>query len=339
MAIKRRVTKTANGISIGLGPNIKLGGRTNATNPGSLNRLEDAFDDLMNAQATKPQRVNPPPTKTMPSIHPQFTKMGEALGTCPHELQVVMNTEYKVEDTLVFTLFKNFVMAAKLSGSVDLKPVHKVLKGCEERHAREMETWTHVDEMIKQKNKDAAVNLKNCQKAFDTTWGDILIDLTTKLERNPKIDSLGDWDKLMVLALNRRGEEYCMLDIKKAEALLDFNKCKTLDATTVMSLPKVASQIGEEIEQAKWQIWIGKATTEELLEELWKTSEFEDHDDHVNDGRLEQLEWAIVAKSGRIPLRDRNGRIDWAATMSQDDNLSDEVLEHQYQLAMKSRGR
>lgn len=287
-----------------------ISGQTNATNPTTLRELQDNFHDYQRSvgvsQELKPSR----PAKVMPVIGQQFKRMGELLGICPYELETIMKAEFTEDQELAVSLLKKFVSAVKLSAAVDMTKTHKTLKDARDSHAKMEDNWKKKCDAIDVKNQKVLNDQQTSRGNLYKAWGNILIDLSQKVMRNADIKTLGEWDQLMLKALERTDKNLCQ--INKDTVSLDFAACKVMKPEAIGKLPTIARQIQNEIEEARWYEWLNKATVEELMDRLWNASD---------DSERAELELAITAKKGRIPIRDRWGNLNWHATFSQDNDL------------------
>lgn len=329
-AIKTRV-KSGRSKSIILGGSGPMTGRTNAANPGSLNKLFEAYRDLTKADSILEQELPFEPVKRLPNIDQRFKDMGEAMGICPYELRDIMNANFDSDQTLIFTLLKKFISAVKLSGAVDLVPTHKMLKEVEANHRERHKNWRRDCANIRRRNQAITDEVFRKKAEFDKAWSEILIDLVTKVDRNSDINSLGDWDRLMVMAISITDENCCKID--KNTASLNFKACQKMDPSTVTSLPDVAHRIREQEEDIRWQSWLGQASTNELVKMLWQMGP--GHDGEMQSHRREQLEWAIISKSGKRPVHDRWGNLDWHATFNNYEEYDEQDDYHINDLSQK----
>ena len=295
-------------------------GRTNAMNPSSLGKLAEAYEAMERANKVPMQTQGPAPIKRMPTIDQRYKDMGEVMGICPYELRDVMQAEIGEDQTLVFTLLKKFVTAAKLSGAVDFEPTKKELKATETRHTLNMNTWQAEGERLKVRNADIAKLTLEKKGEFDAAWSEILIDLVTKLQRNKDVKSLGAWDRLMVMAIAHTGEEFCA--IEHDLAVLDFKACQRMAPDKIVGLPKVANVIHEHEEEVRWSTWLNRASIDQMVKKLWEMGVENDGSEEAR--RREQLEWLIIAKSGKTPVRDRWGNLNWNATFSETPVFEDD---------------
>lgn len=310
--IIRKLVSKGKSSSVVLPKGVPLSGQTNATNPTSLGSLMQAYQDLEKAESVPHKGKPAKPQELKLTIDQKYVTMGDILGICPYELREIMGAEFKEDQTLIITLLKKFVSAAKLANAVDLKPVHDRLKDVAKKNRDKEHDWRQSCDKVDKDNTAIDNQVKAKRAAFSKAWGDILIDLTQKLSRNPKVSSLGEWDKLMVMAISLTGDKYCVIDKVTNEAQLNFAECKNMPPVTVSKLPTKARAIQQEFEEAKWQSWLSSASVEELMKELWN---FDLRDD--DDWRREQLEWAITAKTGRVPVRDKWGNLNWHTTYQQ----------------------
>ena len=297
-----------------------LSGQTNATNPTTLRELQDNFHDYQRASKVSLEILPPKPAKVMPHINEQYKRMGDMLGICPYELEAIMKAEFTEDQELAISLLKKFVSAVKLSAATDLSKAHKVLKDASDRYNEMMKGWHKKVKAVDAQNEKVAEEKTRTRAALYQAWGNILIDLSQKVMRNADIKSLGEWDQLMLKALERTNTVYCKID--NGVVNLDFKACKGMIPEYIGYLPSLARQIQNEIEEAKWHSWLNNATVEDLMSELWKC-------DDEDDQRRIELEWAITAKEGRIPIRDKWGNLNWHATYHQDMNNLD-ILEELY---------
>lgn len=244
-------------------------GQTNSANPTSLKKLEDAYTVLEKTKEAFVPAMPLKPTKQVPNIEKRYKQMGEIIGICPYELKAILNSSFGEHETLVITLLKKFVTAAKLSGSVDLVSINKMLKEAEDRHQKDLQEWKDHSRKIASIQKKHKQDVEEKQKAFSLAWGNILIDLVTKLSRNNNLHSLGDMDQLTVLAIARTGSKYCKVVKNKVE--LDFNECKKMPPDLIVNLQSVAATIKSEQEYRIWVKWLKTASIEELKNELYKS--------------------------------------------------------------------
>ena len=303
--------------SVILPKGVATGSITNATNPSSLQKLMRAYTDKVNAEGTRLQEKGPPPNKARIPIDARYIAMGDAMGICPHELKAIMESHIGDDQALVFTLLKKFVTAVKLSGAVDLSPTHRKLREIEDSYREQMDVYAERCKAVDQRNRAIQDEIKAKQLAFSAAWLDILIDLKTKLDRNNDISSLGEWDRLMTMAIASKGDEFCL--IVKDKATLDFQACKAMTPDDIINLPATAKQIQETEEEMRWQNWLSRASVNQLMKKLWEFGV--EVVDEADARKREQIEWAIVAKSGRIPVRDRWGNLDWYSTFTGDDTM------------------
>ena len=325
--IKARV-KSGKSKSVVLGVSSPVTGRTNATNPGSLNRLFETYRDFAKADSITPRSLPFEPSKRLPAIDQRFKDMGDAMGICPYELREIMEANFDGDQTLIFTLLKKFITAVKLSGAVDLSSTHKMLKSAETNYREQHKRWKRECDLVKQRNQSAADEVAKRKAEFDRVWGDILIDLVTKVDRNPDINSLGDWDRLMVMAISHTDSKCCT--IIKNNASLNFKACQQMDPSVVVNLPDVAQSIREQEEEIRWQSWMNQASINELVQMLWQPDL--EGDEETQDYRREQLECAIARKSGKRPIRDHLGNLNWHATFNESNEYSDFEDLDQYNL-------
>ena len=289
-------------------------GQTNATNPASLTKLRDSYLDLAKAQSAPTMTAPTKPLKVVPGIDKKFTNMGELLGICPYELRAIMTAEVGEDQTLMLTLLKKFVSAAKLSGMVDLSETHKMLKDAEQLYHNRIADWQNSCDRVKKKNAQTLREVADKEKAFRSAWIEILIDLQTKLERNKDLSTLGEWDRLMIMAIASHGEQYCK--ITNNSAVMNFNACKGMDAFDISNLQTKAAEIAAEEREMIWQNWLLKASVQDMLSEVWRITEVSTEEE---SRRLLQLETMIISKSGRLPVYDKWGSINWHQTFYDDD--------------------
>jgi hypothetical protein len=277
-------------------------GQTNSANPTSLKKLQASYDALKRVEDMSIPKKSPKPTKQSPHVEGRYKKMGEAIGICPYELKAIMNGSFSEDQMLILTLLKKFVTAAKLSGAVDLSPIHTALKESEERYQNDLEQWKISSRKIEGAQRLHEKELAEKQKDFSTTWGDILIDLVTKISRNNDIKSLGEMDQLMVLAIARTGSKYCK--VVKDNISLDFNNCKKMPAEDIISLRDVANTIKEERKYNEWMTWLNTASLEEMKSELLKS---ERGLVDLSYDQISDISFAISKKIGITAGFDDNG--------------------------------
>lgn len=295
-------------------------GRTNALNPGTMNALKEAYIDMQKASAVPMKSIPIEPIKRMPAIEQRYQDMGDAMGICPYELRDIMGAHIGSDEALVFTLLKKFVTAAKLAGSIDFSGTRKTIREAEDRYRAQRDNWELQVDACKKANIDIGKEVAAKTGEFDKAWGNILVDLVTKLDRNADITSLGAWDRLMVMAIAHTGDEFCT--ITKNVAKLDFSACKRMKPDVVVDLPKVASVIQKHEEDVKWQTWLSNASVDQMVKQLWNMGV--ENDDEEMAQRRQELEWAIIAKSGRTPVRDRWGNLNWHATFNNEPVIEDD---------------
>lgn len=290
-----------------------LSSQTNATNPGTLTRLHEANQALGIAKHREIQSKPLAPAKRMPHIAENWKRMGERLGICPYELKTIMEAEITEDQELAFSLLKKFVTGTKLSNAVDMKETHEELRLHENRHRMQMENWQKTCDKIDADQAAKDENIKQCETVFATAWGNILIDLVQKVDRTEDVKLLGQWDRWMMMALSEYGPRYASIDKTTGKCRITFSECRDLDPEKVMAVPARARELQIDDQERKFQHWLDTGSVEDLMRELWKLE-----DDEYE--RKEAIEWAIAARSGRRPVRDRFGNIDWHVTFAKNDD-------------------
>lgn len=316
----KRLVRSGKPKGIVLPPGEQITGQTNSANPGTISKLLTAYADVERAQS-QPYPAKPgKPQKRMPFVDDKFETMGKEIGVCPYELQAIMTAEFSSDQTMIFEMLKKFIALVKLSAAVDLSEVHKDLKEAEQTYRRQYERWEN--ECAK---ADATINaisdgITRAENAFASAWGDILVDLVTKIERKPDINALGDWDKWMVYAIASHGNRYAKIHAN-GRVSISFKDCKTMEPEKVSKLHEVARKTKKHEENNQWLLQLDKLPVNSLMKMLWS---FDPENETDEDGiRREQLEWAIASKSGRTVIRDRWGNLDWGATFASSSFLND----------------
>lgn len=251
----------------------EIAGKTNASNPTTLAKLIDKFNTYASAVRTA---LKPDPTEPVhrkPSIEDRYHEMGRWLDMCPYELKDIMEHEYDPSNELVSQSLKKFLTAVKISNEVGKGLNQRNLKQTREVYDRAMQVYkTNVEETIAYNEK-----LKSNQAAHRgelyQAWGDILIDLTTKLQRNAKINELATWDQWMVKALSSKvSTDVCKVK-KDGTVVLDFNKARFIDPSIIGNLPNLASKLQADDAEDKRREMYCKAPIQKLLDHLWNCSD------------------------------------------------------------------
>lgn len=318
-------------------PKGEASGTTNATNPHTLTKLIAAHQELLMAKGVPVPTIPSKPIMAKVYVDSKFINMGALMGICPHELEAILAGEFTEEQTLILTYLKKFVSAAKLSGAVDLAPVHENLRETEENNRLNLEAWEinarRTEDRIKELNRK--IRLREAE--FAQAWGAILIDLQTKLQRNPEVSGLGSWDRYMVMAIQQTDVHYC--SIFDGKVVLDFAKCKTMPVDDIMNLRSRANAIKDHEKDLEYDTWLHNAPLDELVNRMWTMGRFGEEITAEEAREHQQLEWAIIARSGKIPVRNFRGELDWHATLNGDPDQYEDERENEKRELIKAHLR
>jgi len=259
-------------------------GRTNATNPTSINVLMVAYDRL-NAATTIPVEAEPalPALRAIP-VAENFKIIGENLGICPHELEAIFDHDITSDNELVVSAFKKLISAIKISCEIDLSPVRKRLDHNRKENEQRREWHRQACERVQAANSNRTRIVDSAFANFTQAWGSILIDLVQKVDANSQLSSLGEWDRLMCLALveisqdPRRNSKQVAALSDRDKVTIDFKAAKDLPASIISSLPKIAREIKAREQLRAFNQWLTDASDHELHTRFWNTTDTDEHD-------------------------------------------------------------
>lgn len=278
-------------------------GRTNATNPKTITDLNQAYQSLKKAQSVKQIDVPYEPRPHHLPIEEHYIRFGEVTGTCPYELRRLMETDTTSGNELVQSAFKKLVAAIKLSTEVDLSSVRQAIKHNDEQNASRHRQWEISVKRAEKHNAECLKDINEKEGEYYVAWGNILIDLVQKTSANPKMDSLGDWDRFMCYALLRTGKQPYQYATAKNDCIsIDFNAAKSMPVDMIQNLPVLAARYQEDERTEKFYEWLDKAPIMNLMDAL--------SDPHFADER-DLITSTIAARKGLGLKRDHLGRLKW----------------------------
>lgn len=251
----------------------EIAGKTNASNPSTLAKLIDTFNvyTQIAKAAFKPDPREPHQNK--PNIEDRYHEMGAWLDMCPYELKDIMEHKYSTDNVLVRESLKKLIIAVKMSNEVGEGPTVERLKTSREMYERDVAIYERNVESTNAYNEDLKKNQSARRTEFYQAWGDILIDLTTKLQRNSKLKELAEWDQWMVKALSASvSTDVCKVK-KDGTVVLDFTKARFIDSAIIGKLPDLASRMKINEEENKRREMYCKAPIQVLLDHLWSCND------------------------------------------------------------------
>lgn len=260
-------------------PSSKVEGKTNAANPTTLGKLTDNFNDFASAQKQAMRPIPVEPQKRMPPLGDRFHRMGEMLGMCPYEIRDIMDHEFTADNELVVTLLKKLFTAVKISGEVDHSGSHKALRDARDAYDISMEGYRKLKDAAEKHNLDLLGQRTDRRHKLYAAWTDILIDLKTKIQRNPVDEQLAELDKWLVRALaSQVSTDVCMID-NKGRIFLDFDKSKNISPEIIGQLQKLAAKMQADDVERRRQDFYFRAPIEDLMSRLWTTTNSEEFDE------------------------------------------------------------
>jgi hypothetical protein len=283
-------------------------GQTNAINPLSLGALLSKISTYEQAEATPvPALPVKQPHRHLP-VDPIYQDMAGRMGTCPYELATIMEGHYGEDNEMVFELLKKFVAMVKLTNAINLDPIQKQLKEVAARNRTSDEFYERELSRITSLQANQQRDVQKAEQVFRDTWRDILIDLQTKLQRNSDLTKLGDMDRWNLMALSTVEPE--VVKIHQGHATLDFAEACKIPAKEIKKLPGRADQMRETHRVEQWMIEVERTPIEGLMRHLWGL----DPNNKADKEQIEIIQHSIANRTGRYPVTDRYGNMDWNAT-------------------------
>ncbi len=218
--------------------------QSNAATPNRINTFAETMTQLKVSQEIKIPRAPSEPILRMPQIQPLYKTLGEKMNICPYELRDILTHDYTEENEIALSLLKKFVVAVKLSGTVDFSNSRENIRLSEERFKNETEWQKQEVEKINNLAAEKEQKIKTGSAELRKIWHDILIDLVTKLQRNQNINDLGTLDYWLVKALKAKSSKYVKVD-RQHQVTIDYQKCKSITSDGVQQLFKDMSTMRE----------------------------------------------------------------------------------------------
>lgn len=241
-------------------------GPTNAANPTTLDTLKKSLDRLENAERIG---LLPTPREPVPNtlpIEPAYQKMGEAIGSCPYELKILLTSDITTGNELVTELLKKLVTAIKISSEVDLSDIRKRLRDNEKRNQENIKIYQKTLKEVESDNRETMENRKAAEIEVHKNWATILIDLIQKTDRNSDVKSLGEWDRAFVRTLASAAPHAVSLD--RGKVFISFELLKLMDAAAIkLAINNIQPMIQRE-KQENFDRWLCTATAHQLYQRL-----------------------------------------------------------------------
>lgn len=251
----------------------EIAGKTNASNPTTLAKLIDTFNAYSQSTKTMVKADPRQPRHVKPDIEDRYHEMGAWLDMCPYELKDIMEHKYSTDNVLVRESLKKLIIAVKMSNEVGEGPTVERLKISRELYERDLSIYERNVEVTNAYNKQLKEDQLEKRNSFYQAWGDILIDLTTKLQRNSKLKELAEWDQWMVKALSASvSTDVCKVK-KDGTVVLDFNNARFIDSVIIGKLPDLASRMKSQDEENKRREMYCRAPIQVLLDHLWSCTD------------------------------------------------------------------
>lgn len=284
-----------------MGPILSEHTRTNASNPTTINQLDDAFKALKKAENTAVSDKPLAPRKHMPAITQIYRRMGEALEMCPYEIQAIFEHEFDTDNVLIRETLKKFLATMKLSGEVDLTPTRKMLKDVDDQYEKRLTEWEKLCERAEIANADREESIRKAEKDFGQAWGRIIIDLIQKVDKNSDIESLGRIDKWMIKALAETDTKAANID-KNGLVNLNFQALKKMKPEVIVSIPDLAQRLYQEDYEIQYVKWLCKAPLNEITSAMTSSS---------TSDESEFFHTVLMARKGLKPIKDQWNNWQW----------------------------
>lgn len=299
--------------------------RTSSYGPRELETYTQAVKNEKEASGRYVPDIPREPRLNLPHIEDHFKSMGEAIAMCPYEVEAITESALNDPNPMVVEAFRKFIMIAKLANS---DPVNEIRKDLDERrktYDANMDVYnSQLANRVKIKSEIAEA-VEDAQSTQTKAWVELLIKLQTTLQRNNKMDSLGDWDRWLVKAINKVNSRALTINSKTGEIKLVFETARKFDLEKISTALKSIDSIRiNERRDAEIQ-WLWSAPRHELSDVMWSTND---------QGIRSDIEAVLRQRQGikRSPY-DEYGR-DWRS-----DDFDDEYALLQAVAAAKRSGR
>jgi hypothetical protein len=184
-----------------------------------------------------------------------------------------------------------------------------------------MEGYRKLKDIAEKHNLDLLGQRTDRRHKLYAAWTDILIDLKTKIQRNPIDEQLAEVDKWVVRALAFQvSSNVCMID-HNGKIFLDFEKAKNIAPEIIGQLQQLASKMQNDDIERRRQDFYFRAPIEELMARLWSTTNSEEFDEihEVIRWRKRELEERDNANYLLEQYKQRRRQIDLINQYKDDD--------------------